>query len=143
MAPIKQPDGGFVISRPVPADQMYPFVVAHRDTGAFVKALVDAPPGLNLMGASQFMTWPEWTKTWGDVLGVKAEFKTVPAEEFVEGVPKPLAQELSDTYLYLEEFGFDGGDSSVVAPEQLTFTVPLTTNKEYIESENWSSVLES
>ncbi len=39
-----------------------PFGVPYKDTGAFVKSLFDLPPGMNLLGVSEQMTWPEWTK---------------------------------------------------------------------------------
>jgi hypothetical protein len=49
-------------------------VVPQRDTGPFVKALVDVPPGKDLLVVSQNMTSPEWMTLWGDILGVKAGF---------------------------------------------------------------------
>lgn len=56
MAPQKQPDGSFLTFRPVGPQVKFPFVVTHQDTGAFVKALVDLPPGKDLLGVSQVMT---------------------------------------------------------------------------------------
>jgi hypothetical protein len=77
MAPQKQPDGSFLIFRPVAPKVQFPFVVAHQDTGSFAKALVDMPPGKDLLGGSETMTWPEWMTLWGDILEVKAGFKQV------------------------------------------------------------------
>lgn len=76
LAPQKQPDGSFLIQRTFSPEYKMPFVVTHKDTGAFVKALVDLPPRKNLLGVSEHMTWPEWTKLWGDVLGVKRKMMT-------------------------------------------------------------------
>jgi NmrA-like family len=56
MAPQKQLDGSFLTLRPVGPNVQFPFVVTHQDTGAFVKALVDLPPGKDLLGVSQTMT---------------------------------------------------------------------------------------
>jgi hypothetical protein len=36
------------------------------------------------------MTWPEWVKLWGDVLGLKPGFRQVSGVEFFRNVPKPL-----------------------------------------------------
>ncbi len=54
--------GAFVINRTFSPDYEMPFVVAHKDTGAFVQVLVEAPAGTDLLGASEHMTLPEWTK---------------------------------------------------------------------------------
>lgn len=97
-----------------------PFVVAHEDTGAFVKALVDLPPGKNLLGVSEHMTWPEWTKLWGEVLGVKATFKQVSEDDYFRGAPDPLKKELAETFAYVEEFGYTGGDPEVLTVEQVS-----------------------
>lgn len=59
-------------------------------------------------------------KLWGDILGVKAGFKRVSADEFFENVPEPLKKELWDTYDYVEEFGYTGGDPNVLTPEQVS-----------------------
>ena len=99
-----------------------PFVVAHEDTGAFVKALVDLPAGTNLLGVSEHMTFPEYTKLWGDVMGVKATFKEVSEEEFFQGMPEPLKKELVETFRYVEEFGYTGGDPEVKDAEQVRFS---------------------
>lgn len=68
-------------------------------------------------------------KLWGDILGVKAGFKQVSADEFFENVPEPLKQELEDTYEYVEEFGYTGGDPEVLTPDQVRSIIhsrPLT-----------------
>ncbi|KAH8587509.1 hypothetical protein B0O99DRAFT_656371 [Bisporella sp. PMI_857] len=39
----------------------------------------------------------------GDILGVRAGFKQVSADEFFKGVPGPLKRELENTYEYVEE----------------------------------------
>lgn len=142
MAPQKQADGTFLILRPFSDKSVLPFIDAHRDVGRFVKALVvDVPPGKELWGVSQHMTGPEWTKVWGDVLGVSAAFKQVSFDEFFDGVPGPLKSELADTYSYVEEYGYGGGDPNLIEAADLGVHVPVTPMAEYIKGEDWSSVL--
>ncbi|KAK9418903.1 hypothetical protein SUNI508_07675 [Seiridium unicorne] len=143
MAPQKQPDGSFAIVRPFGPELALPFVVPDRDTGAFVKALVDMPAGKDLLGVSQTMTWPEWMDLWGSIHGVKTGFKQVSREEFFGAAPKVLQDELWDTYEYIREFGYDGGDPNVLTPDQLDSKILLTSMEKYIRSEDWSSVLSS
>ncbi|KAJ9613137.1 hypothetical protein H2200_003078 [Cladophialophora chaetospira] len=139
--PQKQDDGSFVIRRSFSPGYKMPFVVAHKDTGEFVRALVEAPPGTNLLGVSEHMTWVEWTKLWGETLGVTATFERVGEEEYFQGVPEPLSRELAETFRYVEEFGYTGGDPEVVTVDQLGIKITLTSMREYIKSEDWSSVL--
>ena len=120
MAPQKQPDGSFLIERTFSMDYKMPFVVTYADTGVFVKALVDLPPGKNLLGVSEHMTWPEWTKLWGDILGVKATYKQVSEDAHFSGVPDPVKKEFSETFAYIEEFGYTGGDPEVLTVEQVS-----------------------
>lgn len=153
----------FVVSRPTSAAFRMPFVVARRDTGEFVRALVERlPPGRDLLGVSEWMTFPEWAEAWGRVIGVKVAYRQVSMDEMFKGVPPVVAQEIGDSFDYLEEFGFAGGDPDVLDPEQvspalfvsvlgdladicfqLDFNIPRTSMEEYIRSEDWSSVLKA
>lgn len=159
LAPERQADGIFVMSRPTSASFRMPFIVPQRDTGSFVKALVDMPPGKDLLGVSEWMTFPEWAAVWGQVLGVKVRFQQISKEDMFEGVPAPIAQEIGDSFDYLEEFGFAGGDPDVLDPQQvrpmplirilgflantmqLDVKIPVTSMEEYVRSEDWSSIL--
>lgn len=159
LAPERQADGSFFMSRPTSAKFRMPFIVTERDTGAFVKALVDLPPGKDLLGVSEWMTFPEWVEVWGRVLGVKTRFQQISKEEMFERVPAPMAQEIGDSFDYIEEFGFAGGDPDVLDPHQvrlvqifrtlgglanflqLDLKIPVTSMEEYIRSEDWSSIL--
>ncbi|TVY83736.1 NmrA-like family domain-containing protein [Lachnellula suecica] len=141
MAPQKQADGSFIIQRPWAPDFVLPWVVTHKDTGAFVKALVDSPPGTNLLGTSEDMTMTDWTKLWGETLGEKASVKQVSYHEFFNGVPDPMKLEFTQAFSNMEEFGYTGGDPDVLTVEQLGVQIPRTSMEEYIKNEDWSSVL--
>ncbi|KAH8597040.1 putative hscarg dehydrogenase [Bisporella sp. PMI_857] len=143
MAPQKQADGGFLTFRPVPPTAKFPFIVPHRDMGVFVKALVDLPPRNHLLGVSEITTFAEWMTLWGKIHGVKAGFMQVAGEEFFKGVPEAYKKELWDTFNYISEFGFTGGDPEVSMPSQLDIKIPVTSMEEYINSEDWSTALSS
>lgn len=122
MGPLKQTDGSFLLQRPFSGDAPLPWIDTSRDTGAFVKALVDLPAGNDLLGVSQSMTTREWIELWGRVMGVKVGFKQVSADEFFEGVPPPMKIELQDAFEYIEKFGYTGGDPDVLLPEKVSLT---------------------
>ena len=120
MAPQKQADGSYVWSRPLPPDFKVPFVVTHRDTGEFVKAVIDLPPGSELLGVSEELTFPQFADLWGQVNKVKARYEQISQDKFFEGVPLPLVKELGETYDYISEYSFTGGDPKIILPKQVS-----------------------
>ncbi|KAH7389162.1 putative hscarg dehydrogenase [Cadophora sp. MPI-SDFR-AT-0126] len=133
MAPQKLGDGSFVMRRPNAAGLRLPFVVARKDTGEFVKALVDLPVGTA-------MTMPQFMEIWGKVHGVKVAYEQVSYDEFFEGVPTILKEEIGDSFKFIEDFGITGGDPDVLTTAQLDHKLKLTTIEEWIRSEDWSSL---
>lgn len=120
LAPQRQADGRFVLARSTSPGCEIPHVVAEKDTGSFVKALVvDLPPGKDLLGVSEWITFAGFVEVWGRVLGVEAGYRQISKEEMFEGVPAPMAQEIGDGFDYIEEFGFEGGDPDVLDPRQV------------------------
>jgi hypothetical protein len=120
MAPQKQADGSFLTLRPNSAETRFQFVVTEKDTGSFTRALVEfLPAGKTMIAVSQTMVWPEWMRIWGEVHGVKAGFKQVSRKEFWEGVPAPLAEEVGDSFEFIEKFGITGGDPDVLTAEKV------------------------
>jgi hypothetical protein len=120
LAPQKQSDGSFLVKRTFSPSCEIPFVVTHKDTGAFVKALVDLPPGTDLLSVSEQMTWPKWTEAWSDTLKVKATFKQVSVDEFWAGTPEPVKDELVETFAYVDEFGYTGRDPDILTLDQVS-----------------------
>jgi hypothetical protein len=119
-APRKQPDGSFVFERIFSPDWICPFIVADKDTGRFVKALIGLPPGTNLEATSEALTFPQFAQLWGDVLGLRATYKQVSVERHFEGLPNELTAELSQCYAYENEFGQRGGEPKIVSAEKVS-----------------------
>ncbi|KAH7318968.1 putative hscarg dehydrogenase [Rhexocercosporidium sp. MPI-PUGE-AT-0058] len=142
LAPQRQEDGSFVMRRPTGKGVKWDFVVAGKDTGEFVRALVEMPVGKDLLGVSEAMTMPEFMDIWGKFHGVKIRYEQVSYEEFFEGIPTAMREELGDSFKYVEEFGICGGDPAVMRPEQLDQKLQLTKMEEYIKSEDWVPLLE-
>ena len=120
LQPQKQPDGSFVVQRTFSPDFKMPFIIEHEDTGLFVRGLVDLPPKTNILGVSEYMSWAEWTKLWGEVMGVKTTFKQVSDDEFFEDAPAAMKEEFVETFAFIEEFGFTGSDPEVVSLDQVS-----------------------
>jgi hypothetical protein len=139
--PQKQADGSFIIKQPQDGKTLVPFVVTSKDTGEFVKALVQAPPGKHMLGVSEQIGWEEWTKIWGETLGVRARYERVSMEEYLNGLPENLSREVGESVSFCSEFGWSGGDPEIMNPKEIAPDIQLTTIAEYFKSEDWSSIL--
>jgi hypothetical protein len=108
--------------------------------GNFVKALVEVEPGKNLVGAGEVLSWIEWCAIWAKHNSVKCSFERKERKELEDSMG-PVGREFADMFRYMEEFGYDGGDPSVVYPWNLGVKVGVTTAEEYVKGQDWSSIL--
>ncbi|KAF2180701.1 NAD(P)-binding protein [Zopfia rhizophila CBS 207.26] len=138
--PKKQEDGSYVVSLPMAGDAKFPMVDPRTDTGSFTKALVEIAPGKILVGAGSKMSWDDWCQIWGKINGVSCRFERSD-RKFMDENMVPFGRELADMFQYIDEFGYDGSDPSVVYPWDLGVDVKVTTVEEYLKKQDWSSVL--
>ena len=125
--PQKQADGIFVIERTFTPELIVPFVFAHKDTGPFVKALAELKPGVNLLAYGEELTWPQFVKMWGDILGVNAVYKQVSDEQPFAGVLEAFTGEFIEAFGFVNELGFTGGDPGIVTADQVSMVLPRRT----------------
>jgi len=137
----KTPDGVYEWVKCSPGSTQFPWVDTRVDTGKFVRALVKAAPGKQLLGVSQMVSYDEYMRVWGEVLGVKARYMSVTPAEYERLWPVEVGKEVTESSLYNDEFGWDGGDPEVMRPGDLRLEEPLSTLKEYIQAQDWSAVL--
>lgn len=140
--PRKQPNGTFeyVRLRSSGSHQANPEVVATRDTGVFVEALVlDHPAGTDVLGASETITKPEYVALWGRTLGVEATVRDVSEEEYVKYIPKGFEATIMDDVRFFAEYGYAGGNPNVKTPAELG--IKTTSLEEFFRGEDWSAVL--
>jgi hypothetical protein len=126
LAPQKQPDGSYLLCRDTPSTFQMPHFVAHRDTGPFVKALVDMAPGKEIFAVSQYTTLPEMVEVWGRIHNVKAGYKEISTAELFQGLPEAFAYEMGESFDFLHKFGFTGGDPQVLQPDQVSSMPDIT-----------------
>lgn len=88
--------------------------------GLYTKALVEVAPGKNLLGYGTMMSWNEWVVLWGRIHGVKCTFHRLPRQIVVDAIPGGIGEELADMFEYISDFGYDGGDPSVVHPKDVS-----------------------
>ncbi|OAG25682.1 NAD(P)-binding protein [Alternaria alternata] len=111
LSPQKQADGSWAINDPqLPGPKEFstiPWVVASRDTGKFVKALViDQEPGTRIYGVSEFKTRAEVAEIWGKILGAPTTTRPISKDEFAESWPELVREEMIDNFSFVKEFGY-------------------------------------
>ncbi|GAB1737777.1 hypothetical protein NU219Hw_g2184t1 [Hortaea werneckii] len=132
---------------PFPASLPIPWVDVERDTGAFVKALIEAPPKTQLLGVSEWMAFDDWAALWSNVTGVRSRFEDTAFQQ----PPRPSSDVFdfktmfSQTGYFVNEFGYTGGDPDVVGPEELERNgakIRRSKISDYMKQEDWSKILE-
>lgn len=141
-APNQLSPGHHKMTLPCSPTTSIPLVDARKDTGPFVRALLQIPPGVNLLGETSLVSWTEYMRVWGKLLGVaKSEYEDVSDESYDEAIPGGFGKELADMFRYMGDVGYDGGDPESVRKEDLGVHIPdLTSLESYIREADWMSV---
>ena len=114
LAPQKQVDGKYVLSLTADPDAPIPMIDTRKDTGYFVRALVQVPPGKNLLAFGSMISWKDYMALWAEVLQVPAAYRQITIEDVDKIAPGGLGREVGEGWASQGEFGYDGGDPSVV-----------------------------
>lgn len=101
-------------------DVELPFIAAEEDTGPIVRALVLDPAAKRVIGYRARVTLRGLIKIFSQVTGMKAEAVVLPKGESVVPFPPELQQELDDNWAYWKEFGYYGGDPTLVHPQDVS-----------------------
>lgn len=141
----KTDDGTFQMSFPTSPDALIPHLDVNADTGPFVYAVSQMPPGKTYIAEGARCTWPEFLKTWGEVNKVPVKYQEITVEQFAEAAPdKDFGREAGDMFAYSSDPGYDGGDASILKAadiEKAGIKCPMTTIKAYFEKQDWSAYL--
>ncbi|KAJ4206700.1 hypothetical protein NW767_002988 [Fusarium falciforme] len=139
--PIKNADGVVQFIGHIEQDVKLPFIAAEEDSGPFVKALLQQPAGVNLIGYREWISAREAADALTRATGLKAEVVTLPKGHFPPGVPEDLKAELEDNFAYFNEFGYEGRDDpSLTHPRDLKFPPSLETSEDYFRKQDWNKV---
>ena len=89
-----------------------------QDLGRIVHAALQVAPGKNILAASFCMSWTEQFASWCALNGLKhGGLHEITLKQFEKFIPIPgLGREIGDMMLFARDFGYDGGDPSVVLP---------------------------
>ncbi|KAF2461169.1 hypothetical protein BDY21DRAFT_279200 [Lineolata rhizophorae] len=147
--PRKEADGSFNFVSQFAADTPLPLIAADEDTGPLTKSLLHEPAGTKLMGYRAWMTVGEFVATWGKVLGARAKLTTVPIETILDSsATQAMEPDVRDILAkgmgYLAEFGYKlREDPAMIQPEDVSIPATNLHVENWIERQDWSTVLHS
>ncbi|KAK6222482.1 nad -binding protein [Colletotrichum tabaci] len=139
----KQRDGSVHFNSTLKPSQKLPFVAPEEDTGPIVKGLVEGEPGKHVIGYREFISQEELVDIFARVTGLESKLVTVPEYEFFAKMPPNLRVPLGESMAFIDEFGYTGGDPSVVSPKDIQPSPSLQSVADYLAKQPWAEVLAS
>ncbi|SPJ76110.1 related to nitrogen metabolic regulation protein nmr [Fusarium torulosum] len=131
----KNEDGSFAWALPASGDKTkVPIFDVTTDMGKFVKAAIKNFPGtLNkrVFAATDYYSPNRIVSEFSEVMGKPATFNQVPADVFKTFLPAPIAEELTENMILLEDPGYYG-DADLKESLDLLDEKPVTW-KEFVE----------
>ncbi|KAF5588546.1 nitrogen metabolic regulation nmr [Fusarium subglutinans] len=131
----KNEDGSYGWALPANGDKAkVPLFDVNADMGKFVKAAIKNFPGtLNkrIFAATDYYSPNRIISEFSEVIGKPATFNQVPADVFESFLPAPIAKELTENMMLLEEPGYYG-DADLKESLDLLDEKPVTW-KEFVE----------
>jgi hypothetical protein len=101
-------------------DVPVPFLDVNADTGNFVYAVSQLPPGKSYMAEGTTCSWSEYMRLVGQFAKVRTEYRQISIEELVKISPdEEFAREVGVMFEYSSEPGYDGGDRELLRAEDI------------------------
>lgn len=114
------PDGTIQMRFPTSPDAPIPHLDVNADTGNFVYAISQLPPGRSYIAAGSTCSWTEYMRLWSKITRVPSSYRQVSPEAMIDELPdKEYARELADMFLYSSDPGYDGGDGSLLGVDEI------------------------
>ncbi|KAG6849138.1 hypothetical protein H0H93_011001 [Arthromyces matolae] len=124
LAPQKQSDNTYVLSTSTDPDAPLPMIDTWKDTGYLVRALVQGPPNITLLGFGSMMSWNEYMSLWSEILGCPgSRYEQIDIDEAVQRatgtgtVDKDIGYDIAEGLASVGEFDWVGRDPMVLHPK--------------------------
>ncbi|KAM4067020.1 nmrA-like family protein [Hirsutella rhossiliensis] len=107
-------DGVYSLAYPVGGEAQFPLVDAEADIGKFVVAAIKNRStllGKQVLAAADYYTPARIVAEFEEVTGKQARFLQVDADTYKSFLPAPMAQEMLENHLFIEDPGYYAGES--------------------------------
>ncbi len=102
---------------PCSPDKPIPHLDVNADTGNFVYAVHQMPPGQHYM-AADYLSWAEFAATWAKVTGATIVYKEISFDDMVNELPdRDLGVEIALMFAYSSDPGYDGAKELLKAED--------------------------
>ncbi|KAH6839587.1 hypothetical protein B0I37DRAFT_386780 [Chaetomium sp. MPI-CAGE-AT-0009] len=139
----KLDDGTFEMCFPCNPDKPIPHLDVNADTGNFVYAVHQMPPGKDYM-AGEYLSWSDFAKVWAKVTGATIRYRQISLNDMVSQVAdRDLGLEVALMFEYSSEPGYDGGMEVLKAGDlrKAGIDCPMLTVEESLARQEWAAVL--
>lgn len=92
---------------PTAPEMLIPHLNPRKDTGPWARALLQLPVNSTVMATSQWLTWPDWIKIWGELTGVKTSYKQTTVEDIAEQIPGPAGREIGEMFQFSSDHAYN------------------------------------
>ncbi|KAL1840007.1 hypothetical protein VTJ49DRAFT_924 [Mycothermus thermophilus] len=141
----KHEDGTFEMRFPCKPTTRVPHLDVNHDTGPFVYAVSQMPPGKAYMASSgEYRSFPEWIGAWGKLTGNPARYTEVEIEDMQnEAYDEMLGLEVAIMLRYCDDPGYDGGMELLKAEDlrKAGIDCPMLTLEESLARQDWTAVI--
>jgi len=141
----KMDDGSFQMSFATHPDAPVPHLDVNADTGNYVYAIAQLPPGKAYMAEGTTCSWSEYMRLWSKIKKTPATYKECSMEELAKAAPDIyFGWEIADMFDYSTDPGYDGGDASLLKAadiRKMGVECPTTSLEEWMEKEDFTSIL--
>lgn len=131
-------DGTYELSLALKGDERIAFANVGQDMGGWVASLIDAPPGTNLIGCSEMLSWEQWLQAWAAHNSVRARFAQSSVEDHMALMGGAGAVTL-EAMKFVVEYGMAGGDPDAVLPEDIG--APTSSVAMAMAEVDWAGIL--
>ncbi|KAM0489849.1 hypothetical protein ACHAP8_012167 [Fusarium lateritium] len=108
----KGDDGVYSLAYPVGDKAKFPLIDTESDVGKFVAAAIHHQPkvlGSQILAAADYYTPTRIVSEFEEVTGKKARFVPIDAATYKSFLPEPIADEMLENHLFIEEPGYYNG----------------------------------
>ncbi|KAI8691678.1 hypothetical protein LRP88_08937 [Fusarium phalaenopsidis] len=134
----KGDDGVYSLAYPVGDKAKFPLIDTPSDLGKYVVAAIRNEPevlGKQILAAAGYYTPTQIVSEFEEVVGKPARFVPIDAATYKSFLPEPLADEMLENHLFIEEPGYYNGQDLKESLDLLSSVgLQPTTWKEFLEA---------